>query len=446
MRIGIVGAGISGLGAALALAEHHDVTLFEAQDRIGGHAHTVEARFADGVQPVDVGFIVYNRRNYPNLCGLFEHLDVPTQWSDMSFGFSLKGGRFEYACDSLDKLFAQRWRALDPRHVAGLREILRFNRTAGAQLASGRLAGLSLADWLAREGYSHWFRDRFLLPMGGAIWSTSTRAMLAFPAEHFVRFFANHDLMTGLDPAQRWRTVRGGSREYVRRAVARLGRRVVAGRRAVAVAGSGAAMAGARPARVRFEDGGVAEFDAVLMACHAPQALALIQAGGADPVQANVLARFRTSANRAVLHSDPKLLPRRPKVWSSWNFLSDGAAADARRPAQVSYWMNRLQSIPANRLLVVSLNPTVEPDPSLVHGEWACDHPLYDAAAFQAQRLMEGVQGRGGLWFAGAWLGWGFHEDGLKAGLRVAEALGARPAWAADTGAPLAPPVAAAAE
>ncbi|MEM9782413.1 MAG: FAD-dependent oxidoreductase [Pseudomonadota bacterium] len=450
MKIAIVGAGISGLGAALALAEDHDVRLFEAETRVGGHACTVEVAYPDGRQPVDIGFIVFNERNYPNLCALFDHLDVPSIWSDMSFGFSLNGGAHEYACDSLDKLFAQRWRALDPRHIAGLREIRRFQKTAPGALEAGRLNGLSLGEWLGVEGYSDWFRDRFLLPMGGAIWSTSTRAMLAFPASNFVRFFVNHDLMTGLDPAQRWRTVAGGSIQYVRRVEQGLGARIVTGRRVVAVSGgvTGDLGVGAgRASAIRFADGATEHFDAVVMACHAPQALALIRAGGVpDPAQADVLARLRTSQNRAVLHGDAALMPRRRKVWSSWNFLSEGAHADARRPAQVSYWMNRLQRIRDDRLLVVSLNPTIEPDPALVHADVSWAHPLYDEAAFEAQRLMDGVQGRGGLWYAGAWLGYGFHEDGLRAGLRVAEALGARPVWARDTGQPLVPPLTAAAE
>jgi hypothetical protein len=377
---------------------------------------------------VDTGFIVYNERNYPNLTRLFSHLEVPTKWSDMSFGFSLRDGQFEYACDSLSKIFAQRWRALDPRFLNTFREILRFTRIAPRDLAAGRLGGCSLGDWLDSRGFSQWFRERFLLPMGGAIWSTCVTEMLRFPAQNFVRFFANHDLMTGLDPAQRWRTVEGGSREYVHRIHQRLGPRVEAGRAVAAVE------TGGQP-RIRFADGGEEAFDQVVLATHGPEARALV--AEPDGLQAEILSAFRTSQNRAVLHSDPALMPRRRRVWSSWNFLSDGLEADAQRPAQVTYWMNRLQSIPGHRPLFVSLNPSRDPDPALVHGEYACAHPLYDEAAFGAQQRMDLIQGRGGVWYAGAWLGDGFHEDGLRAGLRVAEALGARPSWAADTGAPL---------
>ena len=435
MKIAIIGAGISGLGAALALSEQHDVRVFERDGRIGGHANTVDVTFPDGVQPVDTGFIVYNHQNYPNLTALFQHLDVPTRWSDMSFGFSLNNGACEYACDSLGKIFAQRWRVMDPRFLNTFREILKFTKLAPKDLKEGRLEGLSLGAWLDGRGFSAWFRDRFLLPMGGAIWSTCLSEMESFPAESFIRFFVNHDLMTGLDSAQRWRTVEGGSREYVKRLVAKLGPRVVVNRPVAQVTQNAA-----RP-ELRFEDGETEHFDQIIIATHGPVARRLL----ANPLddQAQVLGAFRTSTNRAILHSDPALMPKRRTVWSSWNFLANG---DAERPAPVSYWMNRLQGLPEDRPLFVSLNPTREPDPQLTHGTFSYDHPLFDAASFQAQKDMDTIQGRGGVWFAGAWLGYGFHEDGLRSGLRVADALGSRPEWARDTGAPLQLPVMHAAE
>ncbi len=438
MKIGIIGAGISGLGAALALSKTHDVHVFEQQNRPGGHANTANVEFADGVQPVDTGFIVYNFHNYPNLSALFEHLDVPTRWSNMSFGFSLNGGKMEYACDGLDKIFAQRWRAFDPRFLGGFREILRFTKIAPRDLNEGRLGGLTLDEWLDERRFSDWFRSRFLLPMGGAIWSTCVRDVLDFPAEHFVRFFCNHDLMTGLDPARRWRTVQGGSREYVNKLVAQLDRQVCLERRAVRID------QGASNPVVRFDDGSTETFDEVILAVHAPDARELLN--GADPEQTALLANFRTSENVAILHSDPKLMPRRRRVWSSWNFLSKGAAEDFQRPAQVSYWMNRLQGIPANRELFVSLNPEFDPDPNLTHGSFIYAHPLFDSASFAAQAAMDSIQGRNGVWFAGAWLGYGFHEDGLRAGLRVATALGAQADWIRDTGTPFAGVAAHAAE
>lgn len=431
MKIAVIGAGISGLGAALALGERHDVTLFERDGRLGGHANTATVRHAGREIAVDTGFIVCNARNYPNLMGMFEHLGVETAWSDMSFGFSLHGGAYEYACDDLSTLFAQKRNCVNPRHIRMLLEVVRkFNRTASAELAEGALTGLSLGEWLDRRGYSQAFRDRFVLPMGGAIWSTSTRRMLDFPAANFVAFFDNHDLMTGLDPAQRWRTVRGGSREYVARAAAALGDRAVAG------VGAQRIRREADGLRIRFDDGSEGRFDQVVLATHADVSLGLM--ADADATERRLLGAFPYSKNLAVLHSDPSLMPRRRKVWSSWNFLSEGAEADAERPAQVTYWMNRLQPLGDDAPpLFVSLNPARRPDPALTHGEYSYDHPLYSTDSFEAQADMDAIQGRGGLWHAGAWLGYGFHEDGLRAGLRAAAALGARPDWARDLGAPL---------
>jgi hypothetical protein len=440
MRIAVVGAGISGLGAALALSRSHEVWLIEKAQRFGGHANTVTVDHGGTEIAVDTGFIVYNEANYPNLSALFRHLDVPTHWSDMSFGFSLGNGAMEYACDSVDKLFAQRRNLLNPRFIAGVRDILRFNGTAPGELDAGALDGLSLGEWLERKGFSAWFRDCFLLPMGGAIWSTPAGRILDFPARGFVAFFRNHDLMTGLAPARRWRTVTGGSRAYVERLIRALGPR------ARARAGLGAAAVGRQGGRpvVRFADGSEAAFDQVVLATHAPEALRLIAAPG--PEERAILGAFRTTPNRAILHADAALMPRRRRVWSSWNFLSEGAARDAASPPAVTYWMNRLQGLPARHPLFVSLNPRREPDPALVFGSFAYDHPAYDAAAFAAQEALDAIQGRGGIWYAGAWTGYGFHEDGLRAGLRVAAALGARPDWAVDIGAPMATPLARAAE
>ncbi|MEM8789587.1 MAG: FAD-dependent oxidoreductase [Pseudomonadota bacterium] len=424
MKIAVIGAGITGLGTAYALAEDHEVHLFEQDRRLGGHAHTVDVRFGDATVPVDTGFIVFNERNYPNLVGLFDHLDVPTKWSDMSFALSVAGGRLEYGCDNYDQLFAQRLNLLRPTYVRGMLEILRFNRTAPGFLTSGALRGVSLGAFLARERYSTWFRDRFILPFGGAIWSTPTARMLEFPAESFVRFFHNHDLMNGMSAMQRWRTVAGGSREYVARLAARLGDRIHAGTGAVAVR-----RAQGRPV-VALSDGSEAGFDQVVFACHGPQAHALLTDG--DAQEREILGAFKTSDNMAVLHSDPALMPRRRKIWASWNFLCGGSPAEDVRPAPVTYWMNRLQGIPKETPLFVSLNPTAPIREDLVHGTYSYAHPVFDAQAFAAQDRIGDIQGRGGLWYAGAWLGYGFHEDGLRTGLRVAQALGARPAWARD--------------
>jgi predicted NAD/FAD-binding protein len=432
------------MGAALALSDAADVTLFERADRFGGHANTVTADTPLGPVAVDTGFIVFNHRNYPNLTALFEALGVRTIASDMSFGFSLNDGALEYACDNLDTIFAQRRNVLNPRFLLSFREVLRFCRVAPADLASGAAAGRPLGAWLRAHGFSDWFRDRFILPMGGAIWSTPLHDMLAFPAESFLRFFQNHDLFTGLRAAMQWRTVAGGSREYVDRLIGLLGPRAVKGVGAAAVWRDGG------KAHVAFDDGSQGVFDHVVLATHGPQARALLR--DADDQEAAILGAFRTTANRAILHRDPALMPRRRKAWSSWNLLSRVGGQDA--PVAVTYWMNRLQSLPRGPVrggsgpgdLFVTLNPQREPAAERVLAEFGYAHPLYDAAAFNAQTEIDAVQGRGGVWHAGAWLGYGFHEDALRSGLRVAAALGARPDWARDVGAPLAPATAMAAQ
>lgn len=422
MRVAVVGAGISGLGAAYALSDQADVRLFEAAPRFGGHANTVDVS-VDGTDiAVDTGFIVYNTRNYPNLTSLFAHLGVKTEWSDMSFGVSIDGGRMEYGCDDLDTVFAQRRNLLRPRFLRGVWEIVRFQKIAPKQMDAGALRDLSLGEWIAQEGFSDWFKHCFILPMGGAIWSTPPAEMMAFPAESFVAFYRNHDLMTGLDPCQRWRTVTGGSRAYVSEIVARLGSRAVAGARAV-----GLSRAAGLP-ELRFADGSRAVFDQVILACHAPEARALLS--DADAEEEALLGTFRTTPNRAILHSDATFMPKRRKVWSSWNFLTR-SDDPGEAPVPVTYWMNRLQTIDPARPLFVSLNPDRAPDPALTHAQFDYAHPAFDRAAFAAQRAMPSIQGRGGVWYAGAWLGYGFHEDGLAAGLSVAGALGAAPSWAA---------------
>jgi predicted NAD/FAD-binding protein len=414
------------MGAALALSDQHNVALFEKANRFGGHANTVFADVNGEMTAIDTGFIVYNEQNYPNLTAFFEHLGTKTKWSDMSFGFSLDQGRLEYACDNLDTIFAQRLNALNPRFLMSFRDVLRFVKLAPQDLASGALSGISLGDWLEKRRFGSWFRDRFLLPMGGAIWSTPTEKMLNFPAANFVSFFANHDLFTGLAAAMQWRTVEGGSREYVNTVVHRLGNRAHCG------TGVTAARRMEGKVELQFEDGSSGVFDHVVFASHAPQTFAMID--DHDDEERRILGAFRTTANRAILHRDTTLMPVRRKVWSSWSMMSEGEADQAGRPVTLSYWMNRLQGLETKHDFFVTLNADREPDPELTHAAFDYAHPAYDQAAFTAQAQMDNIQGRGGYWYAGAWLGWGFHEDGLKAGLRVAEALDARPEWARDLG------------
>ncbi|MCJ8142592.1 NAD(P)/FAD-dependent oxidoreductase [Ancylobacter sp. A5.8] len=416
VRLAVIGAGISGLAAAWLLSKRHDVTLFEAEGRLGGHSNTVEV---EGV-PVDTGFIVYNEKTYPNLTALFEHLGVATRASDMSFGVSLDGGRLEYSGSGLRGLFAQPGNLLSPRFGSMMTDLLRFYRNAPRDLPSMGLE--SLDSYLDANKYGAAFRHDHLYPMAAAIWSTPAADVGAYPAASFVRFCDNHGLLqvTGRPV---WRTVVGGSRSYVARLREDFRGRIVAGRAVRAVR--------RRPGGVVVVDaaGGESHFDQVVIATHADQALAMLE----QPSEAEheLLGAFGYSRNEAVLHADPRLMPRRRAAWSAWNYLADRRAEKA---LCVTYWMNRLQELPDDRQLFVTLNPAVEPDPATVAYRASYEHPLFDARAMAAQARLWSLQGDGGVWFCGAYFGAGFHEDGLQAGLAVAESLGGvrRPWQVAD--------------
>jgi predicted NAD/FAD-binding protein len=423
-RIAVVGAGIAGLGAAWLLSRHHAVDLFEAEFRPGGHANTVEIEDRDRPLPVDTGFIVYNEANYPNLTALFDLLAVPTTPSDMSFSVSLAGGRLEYAggCGARG-LFAQPANVLRPRFASMLRDVLRFYRDAPKALAAGELAGSSLRDMLDAGGYGAAFRDDHLLPMAAAIWSGGCAGMLDFPAESLVRFFDNHGLLR-LRGRPRWRTVTGGSREYVRRMLDAMPETTL-------LLDTHVAALRRHPGRVELVTwrGERRSYDQVVLATHGDQALRLL----ADPTpdEAKVLGGFRYRDNRAVLHRDPGLMPRRKAAWASWNALT-APRADGGRDISVSYWMNRLQSLDTDRPVIVSLDPAREPAPHRRLGEFAYRHPQFDLAALEAQRRLHEIQGMRNTWFCGSYTGYGFHEDALVSGIAVAGALGVSPPWEPD--------------
>jgi predicted NAD/FAD-binding protein len=411
-RVAVIGSGISGLSCAWLLSQRHDVSVFEVDGRCGGHSHTVDAAGPAGSVPVDTGFIVYNEPAYPNLTALFRHLEVPTKASDMSFAVSLDGGALEYAGTDLRGLFAQKRNLLRPRFWAMLRDLARFYREAPGEAAA---AGLQpLGEYLSSRGYSDAFRDDHLLPMAAAIWSAAPGRVADYPTEAFLRFCENHRLLQ-VSGRPVWRTVDGGSREYVRRLSRPFADRVHLDHGVLEVRRDAEGVA------LRTRAGWWPErFDQVVVATHADQALRLLPDAHDD--ERRLLGAFGYSRNHAVLHRDPALMPVRRGVWASWNYLADRTAAD--QPPCVTYWMNRLQGIPEDNPLFVTLNPVRPPEPRHLVRTEVYEHPLFDAAAMRAQRKLWALQGRQRTWFCGAYFGAGFHEDGLQSGLAVAEALG----------------------
>jgi predicted NAD/FAD-binding protein len=408
-RIAVIGAGISGLSAAWLLSQAHEVVLFEADRRLGGHANTVRVA---GDVPVDTGFIVYNAATYPNFVALMAHLGVETRPTEMSFAVSLDGGQLEYSGTSLDGLFAQRGNLVRPRFWAMLQDITRFYRNASRDAVSGGAEGVSLGDYLAAGGYGDAFRDDHLLPMAAAIWSAPCAEILSYPAAAFLRFHHNHGLLKLTDRPV-WRTVAGGSERYV-------------GKLRAAFAGEARVGAPVRQVRRRANDveltgeGWRETFDQVVFACHADQALAMLADAGT--AERECLGAFRYSRNRAVLHGDAALMPKRRRAWASWNHLGDRARPEAA--CAVTYWMNRLQGLPEDRPFFVTLNPPETLRAEAILHEEVYEHPLFDAAALAAQSRLWALQGARRSWFCGAYFGSGFHEDGLQAGLAVAERLG----------------------
>jgi predicted NAD/FAD-binding protein len=412
-HIAVVGSGVAGLSAAWLLSRRHRVTLFEQNTRPGGHSNTVEVADTDGPVAVDTGFIVYNERNYPNLTALFEHLDVATAPSDMSFSASLRGGALEYAGSDLGGLFAQPRNLVRPRFWRMLADLRRFYQAAGGypELSD---PDLTIEGLLKRRGYSEAFARDHLLPMAAAIWSASHRDIARYPARAFVEFFANHGLLQVTDRPQ-WRTVHGGSREYVRRLAAVLGPGARCGIGVRRIERS------AQRVMLTLCDGHAQRFDDVVIATHADEALRLLAVPSAQ--ERRLLGAFRYAPNHAVLHEDPALMPRRRRAWASWNYLEFGEpAADAA--LCVTYWMNRLQPLRTARELFVTLNPARAPDPRRVHYETTYRHPQFDSRALRAQSRLWELQGRQRTWFCGSYFGHGFHEDALQAGLYVAERLG----------------------
>ena len=419
MRIAIIGTGISGLGAAWALRHRAQITLFEAGSHFGGHTHTVdvdlpgEAPFA-----VDTGFLVLNERTYPRLQALFAELNVPLATSDMSFSVQTPlpdGNALEWSGSNLDTVFAQRRNLTRPAFWRMLRDILRFNReaTALARRPDAELDPLlTVGQYLRREGYGEPFLHWYLLPMTACIWSCPPGQMLDFPLATLVRFCDNHGLLQ-VNNRPQWFTVRGGARQYVQKMLAQL---------------PDARLRTPVQRVTRHDDGvevhtheGPIWFDRVIFACHSDQALALLETPSQD--EREVLGAIRYQPNRALLHTDTSLLPRARRAWAAWNYESGPAHGEQAPTVCLHYLLNKLQPLPTQRPIVVSLNPLREPAQHTVLREIDYAHPIFDQAAIAAQQRVPALQGRQHSYFCGAWCGYGFHEDGLKSGFDAAQAL-----------------------
>lgn len=413
-RIAVIGGGISGMAAAHLLANDNAVVLFETENRLGGHARTKMAG-KRGDQPVDTGFIVYNKANYPHLVALFEKLAVPVVQSNMSFGASIAGGKLEYGLRSVDALFAQRFRIADPRFLRMLRDIVRFNARAEE---TSQNPNLTIGEFLRDLGTGAWFRDYYILPLSGAIWSTPVQGILDFPAQALIRFFKNHALL-GLTGQHQWYTVRGGSVEYVRRLQSALTSEGVDLRLGAAVAtvkrdGNGV--------MIRCEGAEWEPFDDVIFATHSDDALRLL----ADPSaqEKRLLGAVGYQPNEVVLHADTAIMPKNKSVWASWVYTEPKGPRPDR--IDLTYWMNSLQPIPQDDPLFVTLNSNRSINDKLIHDVATFRHPVYDLAALAAQSGIRAMNGTRNTWFCGAWMKNGFHEDGFASAVDVVEGLRSR--------------------
>ncbi|MGB8817999.1 MAG: FAD-dependent oxidoreductase [Rhizobiaceae bacterium] len=414
-RVAVIGSGISGMSAAWALAKTYDVTVYESDPRAGGHTATVDIDYDGTPIAVDTGFIVYNEFNYPNLTALFKHLCVATHASNMSFALSLDEGRLEWSGASYAALFAQKRNVVSIPFLLMLKEIVRFNNACVTDRNCGLTQGKSIGDYLDFRKFSRRFRDDYLIPMAAAIWSTPRVKMLDFPADAFITFFENHRLIHNERPD--WRTVSGGSRTYLNTLIAALPNGVRTGKAVIGLRRSD------HHVFVTDVTGATENYDRAVIACHSDQALDLLL--DANIAEQQILGAISYRPNRVILHRDASLMPRRRRAWSAWNYLRN--SRDGAEPeVSVTYWMNRLQGIDEKMPLFITLNPPREPKAGTVFGEWSYEHPQYDAAALAAQAKLGQIQGRRGVWFAGAWTGYGFHEDGLRSGLEAAEAIGAQ--------------------
>ena len=414
MKIAIIGTGISGLGAAYLLNPHHDITVYEKNAYIGGHTRTIDVPTGNTKTPVDTGFIVFNNWNYPNLMGLFKELDVPYQKSDMSFGVSIDNGWLEYGSGGM---FAQKRNWFRPEFYGMLADILRFNKQALSYIE--RDADITLQQCLDQLNMGEWFRRYYLLAMGAAIWSCPTSTIMKFPARTFLQFFKNHGLLS-VNNRPQWYTVTGGSREYVARLTEGFRDKIKLN------CGVNRVVQDGEKIIVFDENTGNRTFDQVIFACHADEALRMLDEPAAYQ---DIIGAFDYQDNQIIVHSDTSFMPREKKCWASWVYLSEGRK-DKKQSVSLSYWMNNLQGLDPAYPIIVTLNPGRRPQEDLILDEHTFSHPVFDLKAIKAQDKIQSIQEQNGLWFCGAYQRYGFHEDGLLSAVNIAKAMGVDIPWA----------------
>jgi len=408
-KVAVVGSGISGLASAWFLSQQHDVTLFEKNTKLGGHTNTISAEINGETTAVDTGFIVYNEPNYPNLKAMLAHLDVDIHPTDMSFAVSIDQGKLEYAGNNLNTLFAQRRNLFSPKHWRMILDILRFNKLGKADLEKGLSPELSLGDYLTANNFSETLQRDYLLPMAAAIWSCPTETMLQFPANSFLQFFANHGLLS-VNERPQWQTIINGSQTYIDKIIAKGTFRVHHSGISDVILPATAS----QTTQLMSADGQLHQFDQVVFACHGDESYALLKPFGFE-----LLANFKYQFNQAWLHTDTNQMPTRKSAWASWNYLS-GQTVAAERAVAVSYWMNQLQPLNIATDVFVTLNPIHQPAADKVIQTIDYMHPVFDPGAMQAQAELPQLQGHRNCWFAGAYTGYGFHEDGLASAVNIA--------------------------
>lgn len=417
MKIAIIGSGISGLGIAYILDQAgYDVTIYEKNKYIGGHSRTVSVELDGKNIPVDTGFIVFNHKNYPNLTSLFKTLNVPVEKSNMSFGASIDNAWMEYGTQNLTDIFAQKRNLARPQFWRMVYDILKFNREAKKYIDSN----LTLGECLDRLNMEQWFKRYYLLAMGGAIWSTPVDNMLDFPARTFIRFFDNHGLLSVNDQPQ-WYTVKGGSKEYVNRLTKNFNNKILLNCGVEKISRENGAV------KVTDTKGGESSFDQIIFACHSDQALKIL-ADDATNEEREIIGSFKYHPNKIVLHTDETFMPKNKKCWSSWVYLSE-EKDDKKDNVSLTYWMNNLQPLETDKPILVTLNPSRMPDSNKIYDEYVFEHPVFDELAINNQTEISKVQGKNNTWFCGAYLRYGFHEDGLLSAVKVAEGMGVDIPW-----------------